>query len=92
MWRNLAAKLRPTSKVVNVVTFKGTIGAGLNNINLKRYADTLDAAFKGDFINAKPNAVALRINSPGGSAAESFAIYEQVKYLSKKHSVPVSFK
>jgi serine protease SohB len=72
--------------LVNVVRLAGTIGgngrASLTDISL---APLLERAFR----RGKPQAVALEINSPGGSPVQSSLIGRRIRYLSKDTGVPV---
>mmetsp|Transcript_20615 Transcript_20615/g.53003 ORF Transcript_20615/g.53003 Transcript_20615/m.53003 type:complete len:331 (-) Transcript_20615:853-1845(-) len=73
---------------VLAIPFKGIIrDAPRQNqgINFDRYQKTLERSFK----NSKAKAIALRINSPGGSPVQSHLIYKSVKYLKEKYNVPV---
>ncbi len=72
---------------VSVIRLQGTItsggrfGAGLNDATL---GPVIERAFK-----RKPTAVALAINSPGGSAAQSSLIAARIRRLAEEKSVPV---
>ena len=73
---------------VAVVEMNGTVTKGTSprNINLSRFKPALDRAFK----TRNLKAVALSINSPGGSAVQSSLISKYIKQLQKKHNnVPV---
>lgn len=59
----------------------GRLGSGLNDATL---GPVIDRAFK-----RKPAAVALVINSPGGSAAQSSLIAARIRRLADEKSVPV---
>ncbi|WBU54746.1 S49 family peptidase [Paracoccus sp. SCSIO 75233] len=74
---------------VSVVRLQGSIGiparngaAGLNDAAL---ATALEKAFT----KGKPVAVALAINSPGGSPVQSSLIAARIRRLAEKHEVPV---
>ncbi|WBU65738.1 S49 family peptidase [Paracoccus aerodenitrificans] len=74
---------------VNVVRLQGAIGvparngaAGLNDAGI---ASVLEKAFT----KGKPKAVALAINSPGGSPVQSSLIAARIRRLAEKHDVPV---
>mmetsp|Transcript_5434 Transcript_5434/g.8415 ORF Transcript_5434/g.8415 Transcript_5434/m.8415 type:complete len:266 (+) Transcript_5434:174-971(+) len=49
-----------------------------NHLSVARYADCLDGAFA-----VNPQAVALKINCPGGSPVQSSFLYKRIKYLKK---------
>jgi len=87
---DLAARLpwigaRPPT--VNVVRLAGAIGAvgplrsGLTLVGLER---VIERAFAG-----RPAAVALAVNSPGGSAAQSAQIARRIRQLAVEKNVPV---
>src|SRR3546814_9725100 len=84
----LLALRRPAAPVVAVVRMTGTIGAvgghrsGLTLAGLTR---VLDRAFKLRHLSA----VALSINSPGGSAVQSGLIAARIRALAVEHNVPV---
>lgn len=73
---------------VSVVRLQGAIGisgrsgGGLNDAAL---APVLERAFT----KGKPKAVALAINSPGGSPVQSSLIAARIRRLADKHEVPV---
>ncbi|SHG70129.1 S49 family peptidase [Marivita hallyeonensis] len=72
--------------VVSVVRLQGTIAAGtrgtLSDASLR---GMLEKAFR----KGKPAAVALEINSPGGSPAQSSLIGARIRRLAEEHEVPV---
>lgn len=77
----------PRKPLVAVVRLQGMIAASsspgrLNDVAL---AGILDAAFR----RGKPDAVALVINSPGGSPVQSALIAARIRRLSDEHKVPV---
>ena len=55
------------------------------NLNLRRVEKALDVAFETPGIKA----VALSVNSPGGSPVQSRLIHDRIRHLAKKHEVPV---
>jgi len=84
----LPAKFRPGGAVVPVVRLSGTIGAVTPlrpGMSLAGVAKTLERAFATK--NAK--AVALVINSPGGSPVQSRQIYLRIKQLAAEKKLPV---
>jgi signal peptide peptidase SppA len=84
----LPARLRPGSAVVPVVRLSGVIGAVTPlrpGMSLAGVARTLEKAFATR--NAK--AVALVINSPGGSPVQSRQIYLRIRQLAAEKSLPV---
>ncbi|KUF12787.1 S49 family peptidase [Pseudoponticoccus marisrubri] len=70
---------------VSVVRLQGAIGApGRSSMSDRSLAQMLEKAFKG-----KPDAVALEINSPGGSPVQSSLIGSRIRRLSEENEVPV---
>lgn len=79
--------LRKPQKVVNVVRLKGAIGMGtrlMPSLNAKDLEPLLKRAF-----TKRVDAVALVINSPGGSAVQSSLIHARIRELAKEHTLPV---
>ena len=72
------------SPVVPVIRLAGTIGSGRNALNDAGLAAIIEKAFK-----MKPAAVALVVNSPGGSPVQSSLIAARVRRLAEEKSVPV---
>lgn len=91
--RNLISKLPIESlsnpdPVVAILPLEGVIGASgrfSNAINLANLEDKIKAAF--DVYNVK--AVALEVNSPGGSPVQSERIVMRIRELSEEKEVPV---
>lgn len=72
--------------VVAVVRLSGAIGAGgRGSLNDATLGPVLDKAFK----RGKPVAVALEINSPGGSPVQSALIGARIRRLAAEKDVPV---
>ncbi|PJJ80626.1 serine protease SohB [Brevirhabdus pacifica] len=71
--------------VVAVVRLSGVISTGRAGLNDAVIAPVLEKAFR----RGKPAAVALVINSPGGSPAQSSLIAARIRRLSEEHDVPV---
>lgn len=70
---------------VAVVRLQGAIGAsGRGSLSDRSVASLLEKAFK-----RKPDAVALEINSPGGSPVQSALIGARIRRLADEHDVPV---
>ena len=77
-------------KIVTVVYMSGIIGnvgALKNGITISSTQDLLEKAFK----IKNSAAVALIINSPGGSPTQSSLIYKRIKKLAKKNKTKVIF-
>ena len=70
--------------VVAVIRLAGTIGSGRSALNDAGLAAIIDKAFR-----MKPAAVALVVNSPGGSPVQSSLIAARVRRLAIEKSVPV---
>jgi serine protease SohB len=72
--------------MVAVIRLQGTIAAGnrgtLNDANLR-------AVFEKAFRKGKPDAVALEINSPGGSPVQSSLIGARIRRLAEETETPV---
>jgi serine protease SohB len=84
----LPARLRGDVPIVPVVRLAGTIGFSTPlrpGLTLTGLARTLDRAFS--YRHAK--AVALVINSPGGSAVQSHLIHRRIRQLSAAKDIPV---
>lgn len=84
----LPARIRPGTAVVPVVRLSGVIGAVTPlrpGMSLAGVARVLERAFS--VRNAK--AVALVINSPGGSPVQSRQIYLRIKQLAAEKKLPV---
>src|SRR3974377_343311 len=79
-WRGLP--MVPVVRLTGVIGFSTPLRPGLT---LAGVARALDRAFA----MGKPKAVALAINSPGGSAVQSHLIYARIRQLAEEKSVPV---
>jgi len=93
MWlQNLIDRVRPgeTPPTVAVVRLSGTIFDGgmafrRHGLSLAAYAGVLERAFKMRHLTA----VALAINSPGGSPVQSSLIAGRIRALAEEKKVPV---
>ncbi|HEX5212408.1 MAG TPA: S49 family peptidase [Pseudolabrys sp.] len=86
--RLVPARFRPGIPVVPVVRLTGVIGVSTPlrpGLMLASVARTLERAFS--FPNAR--AVALIVNSPGGSPAQSHAIFGRIRQLAEEKKLPV---
>lgn len=84
----LPARLRGNMPVVPVVRLSGTIGAVTPlrpGLSLAGVAKTLERAFA----TKRAKAVALLINSPGGSPVQSRQIYLRIRQLAAEKKLPV---
>lgn len=70
--------------LVPVIRLQGSIGTGRNALSDAALAPVIEKAFR-----LKPAAVALAINSPGGSAAQSSLIAARIRRLAGEKGVPV---
>lgn len=70
---------------VPVIRLAGTIGAGGRSLSDEGLAQTIERAFA----KGKPAAVALVINSPGGSAVQSSLIAARIRRLAAEKNIPV---
>ena len=86
--RLLPKRLRRSKPIVPVVRLSGVIGAVSpfrSGLTLAGCAGTLERAFKMRGIEA----VAIAVNSPGGSPVQSALIHKRIRALSAEHEVPV---
>lgn len=70
---------------VSVVRLTGMIANGSRALNDQNVAPLIEAAFT----KGKPSAVALVINSPGGSPVQSSLIGARIRRLSQEKGIPV---
>lgn len=75
----------PKPAFVPVIRLQGTIGAGGRSLSDAGLAPLIERAFA----KGKPAAVALVINSPGGSAVQSSLIAARIRRLAEEKKVPV---
>jgi signal peptide peptidase SppA len=88
LWPLIPARFRGDIPVIPVVRLAGVIGFSTPlkpGLTLSGVARALDRAF--GTRNAK--AVALSINSPGGSAVQSHLIYRRIRVLADEKKLPV---
>jgi serine protease SohB len=74
----------PKPALVPVIRLGGTIGTGARSLNDEALAPLIEKAFK-----TKPAAVALSVNSPGGSAVQSSLIAARIRRLADEKKLPV---
>ena len=74
-----------TTPLVNVVRLQGAIGTGARSLSDAAMAPLIERAFA----KGKPVAVALQINSPGGSPVQSSLIAARIRRLSDEKNIPV---
>ena len=80
-WRRGVAVV-PVVRLAGVIGFSTPLRPGLTLFAIAR---TLDKAFKQKSIKA----IALLINSPGGSAVQSHLIYQRIRQMAAEKKVPV---
>jgi signal peptide peptidase SppA len=74
----------PKLPLVPVIRLSGSIGTGTRALNDEALAPQIEKAFK-----LKPAAVALQVNSPGGSAVQSSLIAARIRRLADEKNIPV---
>lgn len=87
-WNLLPKKLRGGKPVVPVVRLSGVIGGGSplrQGLSLAGVAGTLERAFT----MRGAQAVAIAINSPGGSPVQSTLIFKRIRALASENELPV---
>lgn len=75
----------PKPAYVPVIRLQGTIGTGARSLSDQGLAPLVERAFS----RGKPAAVALSINSPGGSPVQSSLIASRIRRLAEEKKVPV---
>lgn len=75
----------PKPAYVPVIRLSGTIGTGVRSLSDQALAPLIERAFA----KGKPAAVALLINSPGGSAVQSSLIAARIRRLAAEKKVEV---
>ncbi len=86
--RLIPLRFRKSTPVVHVVRLEGAIGMGTPlkpPLTAKGLDDVLERAFSRKGIAA----VALVVNSPGGSAVQSALIHSRIRALAAEHKLPV---
>jgi len=74
-----------TPPTVAVIRLAGAIGNGRNALNDNTFGPLIERAFK----RGKPAAVALLLNSPGGSPVQSSLIADRIRRLADEKGIPV---
>lgn len=74
----------PKPPLIPVIRLSGTIGTGTRALNDEALAPLIEKAFR-----MKPAAVALLVNSPGGSAVQSSLIAARIRRLADEKAIPV---
>jgi signal peptide peptidase SppA len=75
----------PKPPTVPVIRLQGSIGAGGRSLSDNTLAPLIERAFS----KGKPAAIALVINSPGGSAVQSSLIASRIRRLADEKKIPV---
>ncbi|MEO6300263.1 MAG: S49 family peptidase [Paracoccaceae bacterium] len=75
----------PKPPLVNVIRLQGAIGTGSRGLSDAAMAPLIERAFS----RGKPVAVALQINSPGGSPVQSSLIAARIRRLADEKQIPV---
>ncbi|MFQ6546669.1 S49 family peptidase [Aestuariibius sp. 2305UL40-4] len=73
-----------TPPSVSVIRLSGAIGIGSRGLDGTVMRPVIEKAFRG-----KPEAIALEINSPGGSAVQSSLIASQIRQMAEEKEIPV---
>ncbi|MEL0286155.1 MAG: S49 family peptidase, partial [Paracoccaceae bacterium] len=82
----LKIPFRKERKTVSVLRLSGMISNGTRGqISDQTFASVIDRAFE----KGNPSAVALVINSPGGSPVQSSLIAARIRRLSEEKNIPV---
>lgn len=73
--------------IVHTLRLRGQIGDNPRSLSLRGVESALDSAF--DKYKKNLAAVAISVNSPGGSPVQSSLIYGRIRALSKETGIPV---
>lgn len=90
IFKKLLSKFKSNTTLVAVLNLHGAIGCG--GIGMRKTSLSIHSIKKDiDQVFALPKlkAVALSVNSPGGSPVQSERIYDYIRCMSKKHKIPV---
>ena len=87
VWQSLpfTGKAGPLVTVIELSGVIGVSGPGRKGLSHQKLQKVIEAAFKPSELDA----VALAINSPGGSPVQSRLIYSTIRRLAKEKGVPV---
>lgn len=80
---------RKQKPVVAMVRLRGVIAPATGGVRKSLNLESLDAQLKKAFATSGVKAVALAINSPGGSPVQSQLIADRIRQLASKNNVPV---
>src|SRR5712692_9614923 len=81
-WLRGGVPIVPVVRLSGVIGFSTPLKPGLTLASVSR---VLDRAFE----TRNARAVALAINSPGGSAVQSHLIFQRIRALAEEHELPV---
>ena len=87
--RLMPRRFRKTKTVIPVVRLSGAIAAGGGGFRPQLNLATIETSLEKAFSRKNSPAVALSINSPGGSPVQSRLIYERIRSLAEKHEKKV---
>ncbi|MEM9013852.1 MAG: S49 family peptidase [Pseudomonadota bacterium] len=87
LWRRtpFGGPPKPSVHVIELTGVIGAVGAGRNGLTLARLEKTISSAFQSDDVSA----IALAINSPGGSPVQSRLIFRKIRRLAEEKNKPV---
>ncbi len=77
---------KETQKNIAIIELKGVIATGVRHLNLSALLPILTKLEK---TGKKFDAIALIINSPGGSPAQSSLIAARLRFIANKHKLPI---
>jgi len=86
--RFIPAKFRSNRPVVHAIRLNGVIGA-VSPLRPGLSLHAVEATLKRAFSRKGLAAVAIQINSPGGSAVQSALIHARIRELAARHNTPV---
>lgn len=82
---NILPQFLTAAPFVAVIRLQGAIANGSRSLDDVSLAPVIERAFS----KGKPKAIALQINSPGGSAVQSSLIAARIRRLSEEKKIPV---
>ena len=82
---NVIFRRKPTVPVLRLSGVIATGGFSRGRINAENLENNIKKAFSDD--NAK--AIAILVNSPGGSPVQSSLIYKRIRYFAEKKEIPI---
>lgn len=89
IWRDMRVPFLDKTPRVNVVRLQGAIGIPARNGAAGLNDAAIAPVLKKAFTKGKPVAVALAVNSPGGSPVQSSLIAARIRRLAERHEMPV---